>query len=413
MLSAHTLNHQAGEVMTARPHKDRLCIALIGTRGVPAAYSGFETAVENLGSRLAARGHRVVVYCRPHMVQGRFGVYRGMRLVYLPTIASKHLDTFVHTFISTLHMGLIARPDVAVYFIAGNSPFAGLARLLGIPSAINVDGLDSRRAKWGGAARHYLRWAEHNAPRFADMVITDSRVLQQIYREEHRAETTFIPYGADMGDSAAGAPPVAETSHLERFGLAPQRYLLFVGRLVPENNAHVLIEAYAQLATDLPLVIVGDASYADDYIAGLHDRAGRITDGGKRVVFTGYLFGDAYRELARQCTVFAIPTEVGGTHPVLVEAMAAGACVVVNDHRPNMEVLGDAGVGYRGGNGAAALAKAIEQLLAAPAHAESLREKARERAKRLYSWDAVTDAYESLVASLARRRRSTSRNAAG
>ncbi len=398
--------------MTAIQAKDKLCIALIGTRGVPAAYSGFETAVENLGSRLAARGHRVVVYCRPHMVQGRFGVYRGMRLVYLPTIASKHLDTFVHTFISTLHMGLIARPDVAVYFIAGNSPFAGLARLLGIPSAINVDGLDSRRAKWGGAARRYLRWAEHTAPRFADTVITDSRVLQQIYRAEHRAETTFIPYGADMGDDDAGTLPGAQTPHLERFGLAPRGYLLFVGRLVPENNAHVLIEAYAQLATDLPLVIVGDASYADDYIAGLHDRAGRLTDRGKRVIFTGYLFGDAYRELARHCAVFAIPTEVGGTHPVLVEAMAAGGCVVVNDHRPNMEVLGDAGVGYRGEGSAAALAEAIERLLADPAQVESLRQKARERAERLYSWDAVTDAYESLVVSLAERARSVPRPAA-
>ena len=149
-------------------------LALVGTRGVPAAYSGFETAVENIGRRLAARGHDVTVYCRPHMVEGRYDRYEGMRLVYLPTVRSKHLDTFVHTFISTVHMALFVRPNAAVYFIAGNSPFALLSRLLGVPSILNVDGLDSRRAKWSGSAKYYLRWAERNASRFATRVITDS-----------------------------------------------------------------------------------------------------------------------------------------------------------------------------------------------------------------------------------------------
>ncbi len=464
-----------GRDLTRRP----LRIALLGTRGVPAAYSGFETAVENLGERLAARGHDVVVYCRPHMVEGRHDVYKGMHLVYLPTIASKHLDTFVHSFLSTLHMGFLRRRDAAVYFIAGNAPFAGLSRLLGIPSAINVDGLDSRRAKWGGPARRYIRWAEHNAPRLANTVITDSRVLQRIYREEHHAETLFIPYGADMEEpaeqaaivttdpqrasshepaeeaeaaaEAAGKPPAvpdgfpaaasapsaaADESRetpdaLARFDLRPGGYLLFVGRLVPENNAHVLLEAYSSLETDLDLVIVGDAPYATEYIADLRERGARIeqeraakveqagressattgldgtarTDGQRsgRVVFTGYLFGPGYRELARSCAVFCIPTEVGGTHPVLVEAMAAGACVVVNDHEPNMEVLGDAGESYRGSDGAPALRAVLDRLLADPARMEDLRGRARERAARLYSWDAVTDQYEQLALHLANR----------
>jgi glycosyltransferase involved in cell wall biosynthesis len=409
----------------------RLRIALVGTRGVPAAYSGFETAVENLGLRLAARGHDVVVYCRPHMVEGRYTTYKGMRLVYLSTITSKHLDTFAHTFLSTLHMGLFRRRDVAIYFIAGNAPFAGLSRLLGIPSAINVDGLDSRRAKWGGPARRYIRWAEHNAPRLAGAVITDSRVLQRIYADEHGAETTYIPYGADMEPVADAAERLAALGRelgIAR-GLTPGKYILFVGRLVPENNAHVLVEAFGQLAArgELPpgldLVVVGDAAYSDDYITGLHeqgqaietaalaggaarrsgaappspDRAGRAAN---RILFTGYQFGETYRALVQHCTVFAVPTEVGGTHPVLVEAMAAGACVVVNDHEPNMETIGDAGASYAGAEGAPALARTLAGLLRDPGHCDELRAKAAKRAQKLYSWDAVTDTYERLARDL-------------
>ncbi len=404
----------AREAATPRPParpaaSRRLRIALVGTRGVPAAYSGFETAVENLGTRLAARGHDVVVYCRPHMVEGRYRTYRGMRLVYLPTIASKHLDTFVHTLLSTLHMGFLKRRDVAVYFIAGNAPFAGLSRLLGIPSAINVDGLDSRRAKWGGPARRYIRWAEHNAPRLACRVITDSRVLQRIYAEEHRAQTDFIPYGSDV-------PPAEEAEQvLAGLGLRPRGYLLFVGRLVPENNAHVLVEAFGQLAEEgrlpegLDLAIVGDAPYVDDYIAGLRERAAAIEDGlRRRILFPGYQFGAAYHALAQNCALFVIPTEVGGTHPVLLEAMAAGACVVVNDHEPNLEALGEAGASYPGAGGAPAHAQTIAALLDDGRRCAELRKRAAQRARSVYSWDAVTDSYERLALRLAGRQPSAS-----
>ena len=380
-------------------------ISLLGTRGVPAAYSGFETAVENIGTRLAARGHVVTVYCRPHMVEGRYRTYRGMRLVYLPTVRSKHLDTFAHTFISTLHMALIARPHVAVYFIAGNRPFAGLSRLLGVPSALNVDGLDSRRAKWSGAAKRYLRWAERAAPRMASAVITDSRSVQDLYRKEFGAETHYIPYGAELDDPAereAGsalpdtpADP-AGSGILQRLGLTPRGYLLFVGRLVPENNAHVLADAYARLQTDLKLVIVGDAPYAEDYKARLTAAAG------EGVILPGYVFGAGYRELTRNAAVFVVPTEVGGTHPVLLEAMAAANAIVVNDHAPNLEVIGDAGQSYHGQDGAPALAAVLAALLADPDRIAELRRRARERARRLYSWDAVTDAYEALARSLVR-----------
>jgi glycosyltransferase involved in cell wall biosynthesis len=364
---------------------------MLGTRGIPGRYSGFETAVEAISIRLAQRGHEVTVYCRPHMMDYEGDHYEGVRLKRLPTVRNKFLDTFVHTFISTVHMGLFDRADVALYFIAGNSPFALLSRVFGIPSLINVDGLDSHRKKWNRLAKKYIRFAEWFAPKAATRTISDSRVIQDYYLERFGQDSDFIPYGSDVVEDAG-------TATLERFGLEPGKYILFVGRLVPENCAHVLIEAFSELETDMKLVIVGDAPYAEEYI----DRLKSTDD--ERVIFTGYQFGGAFRELSFHCFIFAIPTEVGGTHPVILDAMAAGACVVVNDHPPNLESIGDAGVSFSGKKGAADLREKIKALIASPERARELGERARERVRKVYSWERVTDLYEGLCRRYGRKR---------
>jgi len=357
-------------------------IAMLGSRGIPANYSGVETCVENLATRLVERGHAVTVYCRPHMVRWEEPTYKGARLVKLPTIRTKFLDTFAHTALCTLHM-IAHRPDVALYFIAGNSPFVLLARLAGIPTVFNVDGLDSQRAKWGGRARLYLRFAEWLSARAATRTVTDSRAVQRLYERRFGRPTTFIAYGAEL-------PAPTGADYLERFTLDPRGYILFVGRLVPENGIHVLIAAHAALPAAPPLVIVGDAPYADEYVKSLRAHAG------SRVIFTGYLFGEGYRQLLHNAYMFVLPDEVGGTHPALIEAMAAGNCIVVNNHEPNVEAIGDAGLSYDGRLGAPALTRVMGQALTDPALAAALRERARNRALTLYSWQSVTDAYERL-----------------
>ena len=363
-----------------------LRIALLGTRGVPASYSGFETCVEELGARLAIRGHAVTVYCRvPHITYAG-STYRGMRLVKLPTVREKHLDTIVHTLLSSLH-ALGGRHDVALYFNVGNSAVCWIPRLAGARVVINVDGLDYKRRKWGRFARWFIRSSERWAARCAGRVVTDSRRVQAYYRERYGTDSSYIAYGADPVAVAPGP-------HLARHGLEPRRYALFVGRLVPENCAHHLVDAWAALSTDMRCVIVGDAPYAEEYIRSL--RATRDP----RVVFTGYLFGDGYRELLSNAYCFALTSEVGGTHPALLEAMAAGAAVVVNDTPENLEALGDAGLSYDGGIGAPSLAAALERLLKDPSFVEALGRRAGERVRAHYSWDRVTDAYEALFRDL-------------
>ena len=366
-------------------------IGILGTRGIPASYSGFETCVEQLGQRLASRGHTVTVYCRSHHITCPESRYKGMRLIKLPTIANKYLDTIVHSFVSSLH-ALPQRFDVALYFIAGNSPITWIPRLVGTRTVLNVDGLDWKRAKWPGPAKRYIQFAERLATRVPNAYVTDSRVVQAYYRDRYGSEPPYIPYGSEVE-----AKPAGDT--LVRFGLRPQGYILFVGRLVPENCADHLVDAFRGLNTDLRCVIVGDAPYAEEYIGSLRARAQRDP----RVVLTGYVFGEGYQELGSNASIFVETSGVGGTHPALVEAMALGNCVVVNNTAENLETIGDAGLAYDGSGGADSLRAVLQRLLAQPEELLRQRGLAKRRAEQHYSWEAVTDAYERLFHDLCGR----------
>lgn len=362
----------------------KMKIALLGTRGIPASYSGFETCVEQLGQRLVQRGHEVTVYCRSHHITYEGSHYKGMRLVKLPTIANKYLDTMVHSFISSLH-ALSQGYDVGLYFIAGNSPVTWIPRIVGTKTILNVDGLDWKREKWPALAKKYIQFAEWLATKLPNVYITDSHVVQGYYRDRYGEEPAYIPYGSDVE-----ILPPAET--LAKYGLQPGKYILFVGRLVPENCAHHLVEAFRELDTDLKCVIVGDAPYAEEYIAGLKELAADD----QRIIFTGYVFGNGYQELGSNAYVFVESSGVGGTHPALVEAMAFENCVVTHNTPENMETIGEAGFSYDGKVGARDLRRVLEELLKDPDKVESYRHKARQRAQSVYSWETVTDAYEKM-----------------
>lgn len=376
------------DLTTDRP----LRIAMMGSRGIPASYSGFETCVEQLSVRLVERGHQVTVYCRSHHVKWRGKTYKGVRLVKLPTIASKHFDTIVHTFLSMLH-GQFRRYDVVYICGVGNGPLAIIPRLSGKPTAINVDGADWERDKWGGFAKRYLQFAERTATKLATCIVSDSHVVERYYQNKFRTPSVYVPYGSDV-------PHLQPGETLQRLGLQPDRYILWVGRLVPENNAHDVIEAYQRLggpATGLQLCLVGDAPYSSAYKEELKQKAG------PGVVFAGYVFGDGYHELGSNARIYAFASGVGGTHPALLEAMAFGNCVVVNAMAANMETVGDAALPYAGANGADDLARVMAEAIANPALVEEYRRRAARRAATVYSWDVVTDQYEDLFSQLARR----------
>lgn len=368
-------------------------IALLGTRGVPASYSGFETCVEQLGRRLVERGHEVTVYCRSHHIKYEGRYYQGMRLVKLPTIANKYLDTLVHSFLSSLH-ALGQGYDIALYFIAGNSPVTWIPRLVGTRTILNVDGLDWKREKWPPLAKRYIQFAEYLATKLPNVFLTDSTVVQAYYQERYDVEPPYIPYGSEVELLPPG-------ELLRQYGLEKDRYVLFVGRLVPENCAHHLVQAFRGLDTDLKCVIVGDAPYAEDYIESLK----AVAESDPRIMFTGYVFGDGYHELGSNALVFVETSGVGGTHPALVEAMAHGSCVIANDTPENLETIGRAGLAYRGGDGADSLRELLGGILGDPPRLRELRVAARKRANQVYTWEKVTDAYERLFYTLTKEPR--------
>ncbi len=366
-------------------------IAMLGTRGIPASYSGFETCVEQLGIRFVARGHSVTVYCRSHHITYQDDTYRGMRLVKLPTIANKYLDTLLHSFLSSLH-ALGQGYDVALYFIAGNSPVTWIPRVVGTRTILNVDGLDWQREKWPPLAKRYIMLAERLATKLPNSFVTDSCVVQRYYLDRFGAAPLYVPYGSEVECVSPG-----ET--LARCKLEPRRYVLFVGRLVPENCAHHLVEAFRSLDTDMRCVIVGDAPYSESYIASLRESAGDDP----RIVFTGYVFDRGYNELGSHAYAFVETSAVGGTHPALLEAMAFGNCVVVNDTPQNLEVIGETGFTYAGDVGSASLHEVLEFLLAEPELVEKHRQMAKRRAAERYSWETVTSQYEELFRALVSR----------
>jgi len=352
-------------------------IALLGTRGIPASYGGFETFAEELSTRLAARGHRVTVYCRERPASPE---YRGVRLQYVPTVRHKYLDTLAHTFLSTVHL-LFHRADAALYCNGANAVFTLAPRLLGIPVALNVDGIERLRKKWNRAAKAWYLVSERLATLFPNAIVTDAETIRRYYRERYGKDSLFIPYGAEVGK-------VATTDVLPALGLEPGRYFLYVSRMEPENHPLEVRQAFEQVDTPLKLALVGDAPYAQEYIRRVRDTRDA------RIAMPGAVYGAGYHELGSHCFAYIHATEVGGTHPALIEAMGRGALVLYRNTPENAEVAGDAGIPFEP---AELEAKLQEVARMGEAERAAFGARAMERVRERYSWDAVTDKYEEVL----------------
>jgi glycosyltransferase involved in cell wall biosynthesis len=366
-----------------------LRIAIMGTRGIPANYGGFETFAEALSTRLAQRGHRVTVYCRSNNIQYTEKYYQGVELVILPTVNHKYLDTVAHTLVSVLY-GLTRKYDAILICNSVNSLFSIVPRLAGQKVAVNVDGLEWQRAKWNAAGKWVYRFSEWLATFLPDQVVTDSRYIQGYYLKKFHKPSTYIPYGSPV-------QPVKSNAILRKYGLKSRDYILYVSRLEPENNAHRVVDAFTRCRTNRKLVVVGDAPYNSKYIQELK----QVQD--PRIFFTGYVFGQGYHELQSNAYLYVQATEVGGTHPALLEGMGFGNCILANDVPEHREVLGDAGIYFttkRGGS----LKEQLQFLLDNPGSVSRFRERSLERARQEYSWEKVTLDYEKLFYRMVRGR---------
>ena len=373
----------------------RLRIAIAGTRGIPARYGGFETFAEELSARLVERGHEVWVYCRPgnadvsSAVLGRAGCPRSQaHRIVLPALRHKYFETVSHTLLSSLD-ALRRGFDVVLLCNAANAFVLPLLRAARIPVAINVDGIERHRRKWNVAGKFVYAIGESFSALFANKVVADADVIADYYRSRYGIEPVTIPYGAEF-------PAEEESDVLERLGVEAGNYILYVSRFEPENNPLEVVEAYEKLPNTPKLIMLGAASYARDLDTALQRHAS------DRILFPGALYGRDYRTLQRNALIYIQATEVGGTHPAMIEAMASGGCVLANDTPENREVGGDA-VGYFRLRPSETLSGTLREFLESPALRERMRIAARARAGERYSWSAVTDAYERLFGQIASR----------
>lgn len=365
-------------------NKRPLKVAIVGSRGIPGNYGGFETFAERLGLGLVERGHYVNVYCPASSSTTDEKEYKGIKRTIIPNIPLKSLDKLSGSALSCLHAAF-SGCDTILFLGVSPAVLAWVPRLTGRKLAINIDGLEWKRRKWGTFGAWYLKFSERIGCMLCHAIIADSMVLREYVREEYGREAVYIAYGADQCTAA-------DEGVLSKHGLKKNGYFLQVCRLEPENNSDLVIREYGSVETDLPLVVVGDAPYSDSYKAKLKEMAD------PRVRFTGAVYGREYDVLRGNAFCYIHAHEVGGTNPSLLEALAAGNCVVALDVSYNVEVIGNAGLSFSRETGS--LAGVLRDLAASPGRMEELRQKAVERIESHYSWRKIIDAYEELLMEL-------------
>ena len=372
----------------------RVKIAMLGTRGVPALHGGFETAVEEIGARLVERGHDVTVYARNPDQQ--LTDYRGMNVVNLPALRHRFTETLTHTAVSSAHAVLRNKPDVAMVFNAGNAPMLRPLIRAGVPTAVHLDGLESRREKWRGAGARYYRWAEKAATKWADAVVVDSQVIAEYVEQTYGRSTVFIPYGAEVIDPG--------TDRLAELDLVRRDFHLAVARMEPENHVLEAVAAYRHSEETRPLVVVGSAPYSRWYVDKVHEAAAEDS----RIRFLGGVYDQqVLDQLYGNCRTYIHGHSVGGTNPSLLRAMGAGAPVLAFDCPFNREVTADQALFWSNAGDLTVLLDEVAESadLMDTEHMQQrlteLSEAGRARVDTDYRWDDVATHYERLLTCIA------------
>jgi glycosyltransferase involved in cell wall biosynthesis len=352
---------------------------------VVSKYSGIESYYEEVGPRLAEMGYQLEVYCRKYFTPD-LPVYHGMHLLRLPTLRTKHLETLVHTFFSTLH-AIFSRCDIVHFHALGPSLFSFLPRVAGQKTVVTVQGLDWQRKKWGRFAASVLRLGEWASAHFPNRTMVVSTTLQDRYRRRYHAETVYVPNGTALRSRSV-------PSRLSGWGLEPNQYILFLGRFSPEKNCHLLIDAYERLTTPIKLVLAGGSSHTGDYVAKLRAHAS------DKIKFLPWVSGDDLNQLLTNTALFVLPSDLEGMSLALLDAMGAGVCTLTSDIPENRELTEDAGFTFHPGD-VKDLSRMIALLISDPEIREHAAKKAQEKVRDHFLWPAiarqVSDVYREVL----------------
>jgi len=367
-----------------------MIIAFIGQRGILGTYGGVERHVEEIATRLAAKGHKVRVYCRSRYANVS-GDYKGIRVVKLPAINQKHLEMISHTFFCIMHL-LLSGKKIDIVHVQSVDPaiLIPLAKLKAKVVATSHGQIYLQSGKWGKLAKTFSKIAEKVFIHFSDRRIAISKTLRDYYESRYHREVAYIPNGADI-------PAINDSKEIERFSLKEDGYILYVGRLIPNKGCHSLINVYKSIKMDKKLVIVGGSSYSYEYVKNLKESA----KGTDNIHFLGYQYGRVLQELFANCSLFVFPSKVEGMPVALLEAMSFAKPIIFSDIPANIEVADGVGIPFRCGDIddlSQKLGYALENL----SLCYELGEKARERVKKEYNWDKIIDETEEVYHSLFR-----------
>lgn len=355
-------------------------IAILGTRGIPANYGGFEYFAEELSLRLVKKGYDVTVFCRKSHNNVNDNNYGGVILKRHFVLNGKYLDTFSHAVIANI-IASLSNYDILLICGVGTGSFSFIPKIFGKKIIVNVDGVEWKRNKYSKLASLAVIICVHLVNYLADIIVFDSKIIQNKWKELFNKDGIYISYGGYDGI-------IIDTNILNKLNLKRKEYILYVGRLEPENNADIVVNEYSKIDTNYPLVIVGDAPHAKKYILSLKK------DNNRNIIFPGYIFGNEYIDLLRNAYLYVHANQTGGTNPGLLNAMALGNCVLALDVSYNLEVIGDSAIAFKKDSND--LSKKMKYLITNPHIVEKYRQAAYERVREIYSWDKVTNAYEDL-----------------
>ena len=368
-------------------------IAMIGQKGIPSRAGGVEIHVEELAAGLVETGNQVDVYCRKYYCKNRMKTHRGINLIYIPTISTKHLDAIIYTFFATV-LALTKGYDVFHYHACGPSSLCWIPKLFGKKVVCTTHGLDWKRAKWGALGQDYLKFGEKMIGKYADEIIVLNDPMKEYFKETYHRETNVIPNGV-------GEPDLLEPNVIkEKWGLEKESYILYLGRLVPEKGIHYLVEAYQRLNTDKKLVIAGGSSHSDDYV----ERLAAISIDNDDIIMTGFVSGQTLEELYSNAFLYVLPSDVEGLPISLLEAMSYKRCCLVSDIKENTTTGKENVFSFKQGN-VDDLYERLKLILAKPMEEiRTMGENAGRYVLESYRWKNVVNKTEKVYDTLYKNR---------
>ncbi|WP_245786927.1 DUF1972 domain-containing protein [Algoriphagus aquimarinus] len=365
-------------------------VAIMGAKGYPYVYGGYDTMIKELGERLVKKGVEVRVYNHRALFAERPRFVNGIECIYMPAIESKSFTQLSHTFFSMVH-ACFSDVDVILVVNSGNGPFGLISTIFRKPTAINVDGLEWLRPKWKGLGGKYFFWASKLATKFYDQLINDSEEMRRVYLELFNADSKVIAYGANPRESVEEEP-------IAKWNLKSKEYFLIVGRLIPDNNADLIVEGFLKSNSKRTLVIVGDVPYQDEWA----NRLKNISD--ERLLFTGYVRDpNELAALYSHCYAYFHGHEFGGTNPAMLKALGYGCAILALDTPFNQEMLQNGKHGWYFMKGLDSVKCIVESSEADENAMLALRDSARSGLTQKYNWDHVTDQYLEVFKGLAKR----------